>query len=149
MAKQKNAEIDEDIIRGMVSGDIPRLKVKPGEMVRPIEPDTVSEIESGTDDAGESSATETEPPTDIPASKARRKREPKDYTATFLKKREPVQKRQTYISMALFAKLTDILAVIAPDTTVPTFLDNVLTHHLEQFRDEINELYTDKFKKPL
>lgn len=137
MAKQKIVEVDEDLVRGMVTADIPRLKNKEEARLSDRQPDIVD------------SPAASEPSVDSPASKYRRKREPKDYAAQFLKKRESAQKRQTYINMSLFVKLTDILAVIAPDTTVPTFLDNVLTHHLEQFRDEINELYTEKFKKPL
>jgi hypothetical protein len=38
---------------------------------------------------------------------------------------------------------------VASELTVPTFLDNLITDHLEKNRDEVNALYADKFKKPL
>lgn len=116
MAKQ-TAGVDEDVIRQMVTGDIPRLGVVRDAAIVPPKP------KLPTDDD--------------------------DYASTFLRKREPAQKRQTYISAAHFAKITEILAVLASDVSVPTFLDNLLADHLEQHRDQINELYADKFKKPL
>ncbi len=79
----------------------------------------------------------------------RRRREPTDYSSAFLRKREASPKRQTYIGAAHFAKITEILAVLSPEVSVPAFLDNLIEHHLEQHRDEINALYADKFKKPL
>lgn len=72
-----------------------------------------------------------------------------DYASAFLKKREPAQRRQIYIEAAHFAKVTEILAVVAGDLSVPAFLNNLISEHLERYRDEINELYADKFKKPL
>jgi hypothetical protein len=81
--------------------------------------------------------------------KPRKRKEAKDYGGIFLCTRVPVLKRPTYISAALFQKITEITAVIANDVTLPTFLDNVLEHHLETYRDEINDLYESKTKKPL
>jgi hypothetical protein len=81
--------------------------------------------------------------------KPRKRKEAKDYGGIFMSKRPPALKRPTYIGAALFQKITEIMAVIASDVTLPTFLDNVLEHHLETWRDEINELYESKTKKPL
>lgn len=78
-----------------------------------------------------------------------RHKESINYKGVFLGKRAAVVKRQTYISAALFTKITEITAVIANNITLPTFLDNVLEHHLETYKDEINELYEIKTKKPL
>lgn len=85
----------------------------------------------------------------VPNDETEKHKEPIDYKSVFLEKRAAVVKRQTYISAALFTKITEITAVIANDITLPTFLDNVLEHHLETYKDEINELYEIKTKKPL
>lgn len=82
-------------------------------------------------------------------SRVRKRAESRTYTKVYLHRRAPELKRQTYISDALYTKLTDILAVIARGLTVPAFIDNVLVDHLEQYRDEINELYEIKTRKPL
>ncbi len=142
------ANVDEDVIRGMVTGDIPRLGVTSKAKPAPEEIEGYLQSESGTD----SEVVESTVSVDIPcgeATKPRRRKEPRDYASAFLRKREPAQKRQTYISAAHFAKITEILAVVASDLTVPTFLDNLITDHLEKYRDEINALYSEKFKKPL
>lgn len=145
--------VNEDAIRGMMKGDIPRLSVRetilsPQEYPEEDELEPVPQTEAET----QSGAVQPASPTDTSigeAAKPRRRKEPKDYAAMFLKKREPVQKRQTYISSAHFAKITEILAVVASDLSVPTFLDNLLSNHLDQYRDEINALYADKIKTPL
>lgn len=81
--------------------------------------------------------------------RVQKRTESRTYTKVYLHRRAPELKRQTYISDALYTKLTDILAVIARGLTVPAFIDNVLVDHLEQYRDEINELYEIKIRKPL
>jgi hypothetical protein len=141
---KKPKEVDEDAIRDMINGDIPRRDITRGSQPPPEEPGAEHEDESGA-------AEPTEPTALLVGETARprRRKEPKDYASAFLRKREPVQKRQTYVGAALFTKITEILAVVASDVSVPVFLDNLLEHHLEQYRDEINALYSDKFKKPL
>ncbi len=124
-------DVDEDVIRDMVKGDIPRLSTP---KVSKPEPDVP--------------ATPVVEPTNE-AAKPRRRKEPKDYASEFLRRREPLQRRQTYISVAHFTKITEILAVVANQISVPVFLDNLLDHHLEYYKDEINGLYADKFEKPL
>jgi hypothetical protein len=133
--KRKSVTIDESIIRGMIDGDKPAPEDMPEEHTAEVDPLPV----------------EVAPAKETPdASKPRKRREPKDYGGVFLTKRPPATKKQTYIGAALFIKITEIMAVIASDVTLPTFLDNVLDHHLETYRDEINELYENKTnKKPL
>jgi hypothetical protein len=145
---KKLKEVDEDAIRDMIKGDIPRRNITVGNQPPPEEPEAKHEAEH-EEESGAAAPTEL---TALPvgeAARPRRRKEPKDYASTFLRKREPVQKRQTYISAAHFTKITEILAVVASDVSVPVFLDNLIEHHLEQNRDEINALYSDKFKKPL
>jgi hypothetical protein len=143
--------VDEDAIRGMMKGDIPRLSVRQAVPSSPEEPED-DELQPVPETEKEREAVLPTESADTPAgesAKQRRRKEPKDYTSVFLKKREPAQKRQTYIGTAHFAKITEILAVVASDLSVPTFLDNLLSNHLEQYRDEINALYAGKIKTPL
>jgi hypothetical protein len=39
--------------------------------------------------------------------------------------------------------------LVAPEVTVVSYISNVLAHHLEQFSDEIGELYRRETEKPL
>ncbi len=133
-------EVDEEAIRGMMRGDVPRLNI-------PEEEKASAEVSASEDESEAKSEAVRYVPSGETA-KPRRRKEPKDYVSAFLHKREPAQKRQTYISSAHFAKITEILAVVAYEISVPVFLDNLIEHHLEQNRDEVNALYYEKFKKP-
>lgn len=141
MAKRFDAEVDENMIKQMMTDDIPRLnKEKKDNTV--IEPDD-SGVEASTDEKDDTDGKLPE------VVKSRRRKDPKDYPSLFLRKREPTPKRQTYISLPLYNKMVEILAVIASDMTVPTFIDNVISNHLESYRDDINGIYESKTKKPL
>jgi hypothetical protein len=66
--------------------------------------------------------------------------QPKDYYSLFLKKSTGT-KKQTYISAALYDKISKVLSIVAKDISVPNFIDNVLENHLKEYRDEINDMY--------
>jgi hypothetical protein len=94
--------------------------------------------------------------TDIPsiepkeaAKPVRKKKEAQDYESIFLQRKAGVPRRQTYISSHLYEKIGRFLPVIAGGLSITGFVDNILTHHLEQYRDDINELYEHKSQKPL
>jgi hypothetical protein len=80
----------------------------------------------------------------------RKKREAQDYETLFLERRASVARRQTYINAELYEKINSFLTVIAGHPfTVTSYVNNILTHHLELYRDDINELYERKAQKPL
>lgn len=71
------------------------------------------------------------------------------YEATFLRRKEAEHRKQTYISYEIYSRLSRILPLLGEGMTVPAFLDNVLTHHLETYRDEMEELFRDKAERML
>jgi len=139
MSKRKEVDVDEDMIKSMMSGDIPRLNREPvrEEMSAKKEApadEPVIEIPVNREEE------ETVQEKDTVQSKSRRKREPKDYHSVFLKK-DSGTKKQTYINAALYDKVSKILSIIAKDISVPNFIDNVLENHLKEYKEEINEIY--------
>ncbi|MCB6978298.1 DUF3408 domain-containing protein [Bacteroides uniformis] len=70
------------------------------------------------------------------------------YGQLFLKRKNSVQRKQTYISIELYRKLARILPLLSDDISIPSFLDNVLTHHLETYSKELGELFRRKTQKP-
>lgn len=66
------------------------------------------------------------------------------YEATFLRRKEGEHRKQTYISHEIYSKLSRMLPLLGEGMTVPAFLDNVLAHHLETYRSELEELFRDK-----
>lgn len=138
MAKRIRTDVDEEAIKRMMSGDIPSLntQIPKKEAISQSTP-TLKE------------ANEEKTPPERAISKSDKKRGVNDYTSVFLKKREPSNKKQVYITRQLCTKLSEILAVIANDLSVTTFIDNVLSEHIEQYKNEINDLYETKTKKSL
>lgn len=69
------------------------------------------------------------------------------YENNFLIRQKMTQRRQTYINCDLHSKLSCILPVLESDMSIPTFLNNILEHHLKTYKNEIGELFHDKVLK--
>lgn len=96
----------------------------------------------------EGSTTGTEPPAEQPAAKEktpkegnRRKRQYDDYQM-FLRRNEIKIRQCVYISRDVHNKILKIVNDIAGrEITVGGYVDTVLRQHLEQHKEQINELY--------
>ncbi|WP_165044699.1 DUF3408 domain-containing protein [Dysgonomonas sp. ZJ709] len=65
-----------------------------------------------------------------------------DYEAAFLCRNEIRQRQSVYISQSVHQTVMLIVKQIASnDVSVGGYIDNVLKHHLEKYKDEINALY--------
>ena len=85
--------------------------------------------------------------TEAPKEGGRRKRQNVDYTATFLKRNEIKTRQCVYISREIHNQISRIVNVISDkEITVGGYIDTVLACHLEQHKDEINELYKRKLE---
>lgn len=139
MAKRKEVDVDEDFIKSMMTGDIPRLNNNP-----PVEEKKIQvpekEVEPNEKYPIAEYPAESNQEKDTSTSRMKRRREPKDYKSLFLKK-DSSTKRQTYVSAGLYDKISKILSIIAKDISVPNFIDNVLENHLKEYKDEINDMY--------
>ena len=109
--KRKIYNVDEDVFRRVVAGDMSAL----------------DELDGKTDEKKEA----TERPTAIKE------------TGT----KEEDYKRQTYIHDSLYRAIAGILPVIAPEMSVPTFVNNVLSDHLERYGETINSMYNETASK--
>lgn len=134
MAKRKEVDVDEDLIKSMMMGDIPRLGREPKKEIR--ESEVIDEVKELEPTQSKEATLEKE----AVQFRSKRRREPKDYKSLFLGKGTGA-KRQTYVSAELYDKISQILGIIAKDISVPNFIDNVLENHLKEYRDEINNMY--------
>lgn len=65
-----------------------------------------------------------------------------DYENDFLCRNEIRQRRSVYISESVHQKVQQIVKQIAGnDVSVGGYIDNVLKHHLEKYKEDINTLY--------
>ena len=152
MAKRPTVEVDEEYLKEVMAGGavLPK-KPQPApeaesQPVSPPSPGAEQPVKEEEKDAVRQ-ATETSEAKET-SKPARKRKEAQDYEAAFLQRKAGVPRRQTYISARLYEKINSFLPVIATGLSITGYLDNILTQHLEQHRDEINELYERKSQKP-
>ena len=121
--KRKIYNVDEDVFRRVVAGDTSALE----------------ELDGKTDEKKE--------PTVRPTATKETGTNEEDYKARFLTNRLTGTRRQTYIHDSLYRAIAGILPVIAPEMTVPTFVNNVLSDHIERYGETINSMYNETAQK--
>lgn len=120
---RKIYDVDEDVFKRVVAGDtsaLNELDGKTDEKKGAMERSTAIK-ETGTKD--------------------------EDYKARFLTNRLTGTRRQTYIHDSLYRAIAGILPVIAPEMSVPMFVNNVLSDHLERYGETINRMYNETASK--
>lgn len=71
-----------------------------------------------------------------------------DYKSLFLVRKPSTDRSQCYISRYSYEKISQYLAVIGKNIPLTTYIDNVMRHHMEQYKEEINKLYEKNIRKP-
>jgi hypothetical protein len=130
---RKIYDVDEDVLKRVVAGDTAALEemADDGASSSPKRKDT----KDGEKDVAPLHGA---PP------------EQEAYRKRFLTERLKGTRRQTYIHDALYRAIAGVLPVIAPDLSVPAFVNNVLSDHLKQYEEIINGIYNEKAtQKPI
>ena len=163
MVKRKEVKIDEEQIRRVMAGDIPAsvLEDRYGNNAAgsqkedgkepenrsgiPVEPDKVEAPGSGV------SGSEEETPSQVLREKTRRKKNSlQEYPEHLFGNNVVKERRQTYVSSENYERVRTLLSVIAPTLSISCYIDNILSAHLEQYRDELNAIYSSRINlKPL
>ena len=122
--------IDEDLLRDLVGG-VPRPDAVPIPSV-PLEPPDVSSMKTAE-------AADTSPEV------RRRKVTLPDYESTFLKSKTVRHRMTVSISENTKKKLSAVVQYLGtPDLSISGLVENILSHHLDLYRDEINRLYRNR-----
>jgi hypothetical protein len=142
MVKRPTIEVDEEYLKEVMAGGavLPKREepAKPPAAPPPAEQSVKEETDNETQTP---EAKETLKP-------VRKKKEAQDYETVFLQRKAGLPRRQTYISSQLYEKIIRFLPVIANGLSITGYIDNILIHHLEQHKEDINELYERKSQKP-
>jgi len=142
MTKKKIGTVDPVAIRELISQGIP-MKRKESEMKR---------FQS------EEQCIESERPNDEPISKdfsrvprrERRKSDKSDYESLFICRNTLKNRKTIYIAKELQDTLAEIvMSMRSRDMTIGIYVENIILHHLETYKDEINRLAEIEFKKLL
>lgn len=111
-------------------------------------PPTVQSVSNENENADEPDT--MPPPNDTEKQSVRRKKANIDYPAVFLSRYELKNRQGIYIEKETNETIKRIVHNIGSERlTVSGFIENVLKHHFELYKDEINNLYESKFSKPI
>lgn len=122
-------DVDEDALKRVMAGDttaLEKIKEPEEEPVQEIPPPETSEAKEKKPSGGKKSPQ--------PYSFD-------EYRKQFLQMKLTGARRQTYIHDSLYKAFAKVLPVIAPEMSVPTFVNSVLADHLEKYQDIINAMY--------
>lgn len=142
MTENQNGKIDPVAIRELISQGIP-MKRKESEMKRSQSEDQVVKPERPNDK-----------PISMDFSKVQRREKRKsgkgDYESLFICRNTLKNRKTIYIAKELQDTLTEIvMSMRNRDMTIGIYVENIILHHLETYKDEINRLAEMKFKKLL
>lgn len=73
-----------------------------------------------------------------------------DYESLFIVKNDLKERKTIYVAKELQEKLSDVvMSMKNRDVTIGIYVENIILHHFEMYKDEINSISETKFKKPL
>lgn len=127
MSKKQNPQIDEELMRQMIGGQVPLT----GSVI--IEPD-------------EKSSPEPEPTSSTTIVEPRRRRSAlPDFGQTFLVPVEYKIRSSLYVSADTKRKILEVVKKIGGERmTAISYVENILRHHLELYKDEINRIHKEQ-----
>lgn len=141
MERNRNkVDVNEDMIKDIMAGDIPVFgKGNPAKSV----------AEQTTDTA--ESDTKTEPVSNekISSRSKKRKDESNNYRTLYLSPGNVTHRQQTYISQTNYQFLKRFLPIVAPEVSISRYVDNILSLHLAQYKEEIDRIYNNEITNPL
>lgn len=159
MVKRKEVKINEEQIRNMMTGDIPAA------VMDNLYGDNAPGSQKGKDSRSETanipnkaeisnsgvSGCEEETPSPVIRENVRRKRNGlQEYPGHLFDNNVVKERRQTYVSSDNYERVRTLLSVVAPTVSISCYIDNILSAHLEQYRDELNAIYSSRINlKPL
>ncbi len=133
MAKKQNPRIDEELVRRMIGGQAP--------LTENVVVDTDSEPQPK----------DAPPPEAASASELRRRRMPlPDFEKTFLVSQDNTRtgRSSIYVSIHIKRMITEVVKKIGREhMTVTAYVDNILLHHLELYKDDINRIHKEQNSK--
>lgn len=156
MATKLNVGIDEELVRQMISGQTPHstnvirksvskeadnppasVVAAPEDSSKPDSPPSGTVVSERQDVKPESAP--------VPDIRRRRSITLPDYKKTFLARVDYDLRASLYVSAPTKRKILEVLKKIGGERlTATSYVDNILRHHLEMFRDEINRIHQEQ-----
>ena len=139
MAKKQNPRIDKELVRQMIGGQAPlteNVVIQPnvGSDPQPESPEEALPLDAGA-------ASSSEP---------RRCRAPlPDFEKTFLVSQDNTRtgRSSIYVSIHIKRMITEVVKKIGREHMTTAYVDNILRHHLELYKDDINRIHKEQNSK--
>lgn len=130
MAKQTTTpQVDEDFMKEIIAQGFPMKREREPE---PIVEEPIQEPEL------------------LPEKPRKRKEVQSEYVERYFEKVDFSDRQLVYITRETHQRLTDIVNVMGgKQGTIGGYMENIIREHFETHKDEINAIYTSRFKKPL
>jgi hypothetical protein len=140
MQDRPKIKVDEKEIQQMMVAEVPLYRVQE----IPKQPEIAPEAELSHREEGAEFDVEN-----IKAQKKKRNSKP-NFVEIFLKDNKIRDRRQIYISKEAYDKVSGYLRYIGKgDVSLVSYVDNILFHHMDEYRETINELYNSNISTPL
>ena len=136
MAKQTNIpKVDEDFMREVISQGVPMKRDANLENGRTI---IIDENESTIETSDVIEALNDEQTEEV------------DYGEIYFKKVDLSYRKSICITRETHSTLLTIVNMIGGrKTNLSSYVENIILQHLESYKEEINEMYENKFKRPI
>ena len=136
MAKQMNIpKVDEDFMREVISQGVPMKRDAILENGRTI---IIDENESTIETSDVIEALNDEQTEEV------------DYGEIYFKKVDLSYRKSICITRETHSTLLTIVNMIGGrKTNLSSYVENIILQHLESYKEEINEMYENKFKRPI
>ena len=142
MAEKNKGKVDPVAIRELISQGIP-MKKKESEMAASA---VVEEKKNDMTEVPQETVEESH----SPIRTRRRNVTQGDYISLFMHRNDLFDRKAIYISKELQDKLAEIVLFIRKrEMTLGMYVENILLKHLEDYKEEINWLSEQNFKKLL
>jgi len=152
MQDGQRVNVNEKELQQMMASDVPiyRAQKKPNKVED--EPKTETEFEPKPEIESEITQDRDETESEVESAKTQKKKKnPKpNYSDIFLKDNKIRDRRQIYISKKAYDKISRYLRYIGEgNVSLVSYVDNILFHHMDEYRDTINDLYIKNISTPL
>ncbi len=146
MAKEKDKEVNlNEIDANFIISSFKNKERRnnPSSMPRALLPPEKEEaVEEETPETPPEEQQEIQAPAVQPRESTRKKKGQVNYKETFIRRNEIKTRECVYISHNIHAKIVKLIRALEDTSiTIGGYIDTVLSEHLEQHKEEINEIY--------
>jgi hypothetical protein len=140
MAKKINLdEIDESFVIAAVKKDKSSIPANPERLLQPLPAKTVEQPEQVIEETAQATVLP-----EHPKEESKRKRKTQDYESMFIRESSVTARlgKTVYIRKEFHDRILKIIQVIGKnEVSLFSYIDNVLTHHFDNFQEDITQAY--------